>query len=224
MLISKVVASTRREDHPKGRRLTTVSFSDIFFGQVIDFKRLTRTNCCPSDWCENWAIRKKLRSRQQQKKTSNNWKGRKVQTKKKKINTKKKHTHTQLYHDCVCANETDCVSRAGLWTCQPPCGYCAHSSRRGLVSSIGFFFSFSAPSVPIHFPLDSFYFLFSPHRRRADTFLVVKYTNDQTQRFSIKTPDGILEKEKEAFPSFPFLRYCTYIGWIPSCAGLNGDD
>lgn len=116
MLISKVVASTRREDHPKGRRLTTVSFSDIFFGQVIDFKRLTRTNCCPSDWCENWA--KATEKVALTAATKEN-----VQQLKRKKSTneeeedkygEKTHTHTTISRLCVCERNRLCQPRWAL--------------------------------------------------------------------------------------------------------------
>jgi hypothetical protein len=55
----------------------------------------------------------------------------------------------------------------------------------------------------------------------ALTLFFLLNTNDQTQRFSIKTPDGIFSREKKKlFHLFLF----SDIGWIPSCAGLNGDD
>jgi hypothetical protein len=66
-------------------------------------------------------------------------------------------------------------------------------------------FSFSEPSVPIHFlliPFISFSLLLTT---AALTLFFLLNTNDQTQRFSIKTPDGIFERgKKEALPSFPF--------------------
>lgn len=171
MLISKVVASTRREDHPKGRRLTTVSFSDILRSSYRFQATLGRTVAHPTD-VKTGQRRGKSCAHGSNKRKRPTTKREKVQTK-KKINTEKKHT--QLYHNCVCANETDCVSRAGLWTCQPPCGYCAHSSRRGLASlpSASFFVLRAFRSNT--FSLDSFYFVFSSHHRRADTFLFVKY-------------------------------------------------
>jgi hypothetical protein len=81
-------------------------------------------------------------------------------------------------------------------------------------------FSFSASSVPIHFLLIPF-ISFSLLTTAALTLFFLLNTNDQTQRFSIKTPDGIFSREKKKlFHLFLF----SDIGWIPSCAGLNGDD
>jgi hypothetical protein len=63
-------------------------------------------------------------------------------------------------------------------------------------------FSFSASSVPIHFLLIPF-ISFSLLTTTLTLFFLLN-TNDQTQRFSIKTPDGIFEREKRGFSIFSF--------------------
>jgi hypothetical protein len=73
-------------------------------------------------------------------------------------------------------------------------------------------FSFSEPSVPIHFLLIPF-ISFSLLTTTLTLFFLLN-TNDQTQRFSIKTPDGIFERER-LFHLF-FLRYWmdSIMRWI----------